>query len=472
VTNQSGIGRGLIEPAQAAAVRRRVEQLLGPFDTWQTCPHTDADQCACRKPAPGMVFAAVAELGVRPERCVVIGDIGADVTAAQTAGAAAVLVPNAQTSPTEVAAAPVVAADLDAAMDWVLHGRVARPEIVQQPPQRGGHVLVVRPDSAGDVLVTGPAIRAVAAHAQTVTLWCGPRGRDAAEMLPGVDRRFEAALSWVDPQPEAVNPAHVDGLVRELRDIGADRAVIFTSFHQSPLPTALVLRLAGVGHISAISTDYPGSLLTVRHRVDEDLPESLRALSLAEAAGYRLPHGDDGLLRVRRPLPDVSAIVGTKPYVVLHPGTSVPARAVPPGRCAQFVADLHAAGWRVLVTGSPSETALTAFVAGREGVDLGGRLRLAELAAVLAGAACVVVGNTGPAHLAAAVGTAVVSLFAPTVPFERWGPYGVPVVRLGDADAPCRGSRATICPVPGHPCLSMLTGADIVSAVEKLTCAS
>src|SRR5688572_13738331 len=59
VTNQSGIGRGLIEPAQAAAVRRRVEQLLGPFDTWQTCPHTDADQCACRKPAPGMVFAAV-----------------------------------------------------------------------------------------------------------------------------------------------------------------------------------------------------------------------------------------------------------------------------------------------------------------------------------------------------------------------------------------------------------------------------
>jgi ADP-heptose:LPS heptosyltransferase len=97
---------------------------------------------------------------------------------------------------------------------------------------------------------------------------------------------------------------------------------------------------------------------------------------------------------------------------------------------------------------------------------------MAELAAVLAGAQCVIVGNTGPAHLAAAVGTPVVSLFAPTVPFERWRPYGVPVVRLGEADAPCRDSRATICPVPGHPCLSSVTGIDVVAAVEKLTCES
>ena len=67
------------------------------------------------------------------------------------------------------------------------------------------------------------------------------------------------------------------------------------------------------------------------------------------------------------------------------------------------------------------------------------------------------VGNTGPAHLAAAVGTPVVSLFAPVVPAARWAPYGVPSVLLGDQDAPCRGTRATDCPVPGHPCLASVT---------------
>jgi ADP-heptose:LPS heptosyltransferase len=236
------------------------------------------------------------------------------------------------------------------------------------------------------------------------------------------------------------------------------------------LPTALVLRMAGVPHISAISTDYPGSLIDIRHGVDEEIPEPERALRLAAAAGY--PPADDGLLRLREPLPDVRRHVGHRPYVVVHPGSSVPARAVPPAACAEFVTELHNAGWRVLVTGERTERALTSYVAGRDGVDLGGALSFPELAAVLAWARCVVVANTGPAHLAAAVGTPVVSLFAPTVPFVRWGPYGVPVVRLGDPAAPCRDSRAALCPIPGHPCLSTVNGIDVVAAVEKLTCES
>jgi ADP-heptose:LPS heptosyltransferase len=110
-------------------------------------------------------------------------------------------------------------------------------------------------------------------------------------------------------------------------------------------------------------------------------------------------------------------------------------------------------------------------VAGAAGQDAG-RTSLAELAGLLAGAACAVVANTGPAHLAAAVGTPVVSLFAPTVPFGQWGPYRVPHVRLGDAAAPCRDTRATVCPVPGHPCLSSVTPAAVRSAVARLTTSS
>jgi D-glycero-D-manno-heptose 1,7-bisphosphate phosphatase len=120
VTNQSGIGRGLLTREQVDAVNRQVERLLGPFDVWQVCPHAPDDGCACRKPAPGMVRAAAARLGLPPDRLAVVGDIGADVGAARAAGAASVLVPTPVTLPEEVAAAPVVRPDLLAAVGYLL----------------------------------------------------------------------------------------------------------------------------------------------------------------------------------------------------------------------------------------------------------------------------------------------------------------------------------------------------------------
>ena len=120
VTNQSGIARGLLTRAQADAVNRRVDALLGPFAAWELCPHGPDDGCACRKPAPGMVLAAARRLGVAPEDVAVVGDIGADVGAATAAGARAVLVPTPVTLPAEVAAAPVVRPDLVAAVRYLL----------------------------------------------------------------------------------------------------------------------------------------------------------------------------------------------------------------------------------------------------------------------------------------------------------------------------------------------------------------
>jgi histidinol-phosphate phosphatase family protein len=109
ISNQSGVARGLITPDQLASVNARVESLLGPFDTWQLCVHGPTDACSCRKPAPGMVSAAADALGVSARDCVLIGDTGADVDAALTAGARAVLVPNADTRRSEVDRAAVVA---------------------------------------------------------------------------------------------------------------------------------------------------------------------------------------------------------------------------------------------------------------------------------------------------------------------------------------------------------------------------
>lgn len=120
VTNQSGVARGLLTRDQVTAVNGRVEELLGPFDTWQVCPHAPDDGCRCRKPAPGLVLGAAAELGVRPDEVVVVGDIGADVLAAEAAGATGVLVPTASTLPDEVDAARYRAPTLGEAVDLVL----------------------------------------------------------------------------------------------------------------------------------------------------------------------------------------------------------------------------------------------------------------------------------------------------------------------------------------------------------------
>ncbi|MFI5707115.1 HAD-IIIA family hydrolase [Kribbella sp. NPDC051620] len=120
ITNQSGIGHGRITADQVADVNRRIDQLLGPFQTWQVCPHRSTDGCACRKPAAGMVLAAAAELGVAPHEIVVIGDIGSDVAAATAAGARSVLVPTVNTRPEEILTTRATAPNLTAAVDLIL----------------------------------------------------------------------------------------------------------------------------------------------------------------------------------------------------------------------------------------------------------------------------------------------------------------------------------------------------------------
>lgn len=122
VTNQSGIGRGIIDRVAAEAVNAEVERLLGPFDVWRTCPHAPEDGCPCRKPRPDMLLDAAAELGVPPRRMAFVGDIGSDMEAAAAAGAAGVLVPTAVTRPEEVRAARVVCPTLLDAVRYLLDG--------------------------------------------------------------------------------------------------------------------------------------------------------------------------------------------------------------------------------------------------------------------------------------------------------------------------------------------------------------
>ena len=123
ISNQSGVGRGLITEEQVQAVNRRIEELVGPIATWIYCPHAADEGCDCRKPAPGMIVRAASSLGVDASRCAVVGDIGADVEAARAAGARGILVPTGKTRSAEIRAAEEVADDLHEAVDLLLGGK-------------------------------------------------------------------------------------------------------------------------------------------------------------------------------------------------------------------------------------------------------------------------------------------------------------------------------------------------------------
>ncbi|MFI8567032.1 glycosyltransferase family 9 protein [Rhodococcus sp. NPDC078407] len=332
-------------------------------------------------------------------------------------------------------------------------------------PVRGAKVLVARLDSMGDVLLTGPAIRAIARDASRVTALVGPRGVAAAQLLPGVDDIRILDAPWVSLSPGAVDRQAIERFVADTAAENYDAAFVFTSFHQSPLPLALLLRMAGIGWIGAISVDYPGSLLDLRHSVSDDIPESERALSLVEAAGCERD-GEGSSLRVRSRATEPAG--QPSPYVVYHPGAAVPARRPTAEHSRAIVDALCNNGFRVVVTGGPDELELARCAAGGRAENLAGQLTLDELATVYAGADAVVVPNTGPAHLAAAVGVPTVSLFAPVVPAVRWAPHRTPMILLGDQDAACKNTRARTCPVSGHPCLGSVTPADVVDAVRAL----
>src|SRR4051794_15550094 len=223
------------------------------------------------------------------------------------------------------------------------------------------HALVARLDRLGDVLVCSPAVRAVAASCERVTVMTSPAGAEAARLLPGVDDVLVWDCPWIGAPPAPVDRDDVERMIDRLAAAAVDRALILTSFHQSALPTALLLRMAGVPVVAGVSTDYPGDLLSERLADPPEAAEPLRMLAVAEAAGYRLPDGDDRRLVVRLPAAP-SAGTPEPPYVVVHPGVDAPARAYPRECWQAAVAELTATGRTLVVTGSRAESELAAAV--------------------------------------------------------------------------------------------------------------
>lgn len=344
------------------------------------------------------------------------------------------------------------------------------------------NILLVRLDNLGDVLLTTPAFHAVreTLPGARLTLLAGPVGAQVAELNPDLSGAIVYQAPWMDVWGQMKQDGERElRMVDLLRGQGFDGAIIFTSFRQSPLPAAYLCYLAGIPLRLASSIDGPGSLLTTRAKLTENPSrhEVLRALELVGVEGFHTEQTDlvlhpseDDRVAMADWLEAHGALPGEGPLAVVHPGCSMPARTYPWELFAE-VADLlvERLGATVLFTGDSSEVELVDRVRGRMrrgAYSIAGKLSFRRFAALVSLAEVVITNNTGPAHLAAAVKTPVVDLFALTNPPEQWGPWKVPH-RLLNKPVPCALCYSRVCPY-NQECLRGVSPSEVVDATADL----
>jgi lipopolysaccharide heptosyltransferase II len=346
---------------------------------------------------------------------------------------------------------------------------------------KAGRLLCVRLDAMGDVLMTTPAIRALAESTpgREITLLTSPSGVEAAAMVPEIDRTIVYDAPWMKATLSRTSSRPETAMISRLRRERFDGAVIFTVYSQSPLPAAMLCYLADIPLRLAHCHENPYQLLTdwepdpepaefFRHEVRRqlDLVASIHCRPAHERLSLTVPEASH--LRTLELL-DRVGLDRERPWVVCHPGATAFSRRYPAEGYAEIarrlVLDL---GWQVLFTGTKSECDLVRGIRdamGMASLSLVGQLRLPELAAVLRLAPLLIANNTGPVHVAAAVGTPVVDLYALTNPQHT--PWGVPC-RVLSHDVPCKYCYKGTCPQGHNDCLRLVTPEQVVDAAREL----
>lgn len=344
-------------------------------------------------------------------------------------------------------------------------------------------ILCIRLDSLGDMVMTTPALKAIREtlpHCH-LALMTSSAGATIAPQIAAVDELLVYDAPWMKATAprSSSQPEHEMG--DQLRDRQFDAAVIFTVYSQSPLPAALMCYLADIPLRLAHCRENPYQLLTdyipdpepalTRHEVQ-------RQLDLVAQVGYRT---DDPRLAIEVPVNARSQIARwlsdrgwppSQPWIVMHPGATAASRRYPPEHFAEVARSLVQAGIAVVFTGTEPERSLVESIQSQMQLpsqslsqSLVGQLSLPEFTALLAAAPLLVSNNTGPVHLAAAVGTPVVDLYALTNPQHT--PWGVPH-RVLFHDVPCRFCYKSLCPEGHHHCLQLLSPEQVVAATLEL----
>lgn len=346
------------------------------------------------------------------------------------------------------------------------------------------NILCIRLDTIGDVIMTTPAMRAlkVAHPDRQITLMTSSAGAAIAPLIPDLDAWIVYDSPWLKATAPRLDSSPEYAMIEQLRRSQFDAAVIFTVYSQNPLPSAFMCYMAGIPLRLAHCHENPYQLLTdwikdpepeqfTRHEVQRqlDLVASVGGSTEGDEWGdrMRLQVSPDALNQVQSRLVELG-IRCDRPWVVIHPGATAPSRRYPPEGFAVAARQLVAAGVQVIFTGTQPEVELIESI--RQAMkapsySLGDRLSLSELTALLSLAPLLISNNTGPVHIAAAVGTPVVDLYALTNPQHT--PWGVPN-RVLFHDVPCRICYKSICPEGHHHCLQLVEPQTVVEAALEL----
>ena len=303
----------------------------------------------------------------------------------------------------------------------------------------GWRILCVRPDNFGDVLMTTPAFRALKETFPNchLTLLSSSIGAAVASMIPEIDDVIVFNVPWVASLTES-NPDVIVTMANNLKHRRFDAAVLFTVQSQNPLPSATLCYLSKIPRVLGYCRENPYRLISdwlpdpevlvaTRHEVTRqlDLVGAVGATTTNTALSLRVP--PDATERARQSLLS-GGVDPLQPWLLLHPGVSEAKRRYPAELFAEAARQLiRQQDVQVVLTGSRSEQAYVERIREQIGPgahNLAGALDLPTLAGLITEAPVLIANNTGPVHIAAAVGTPVVVLYAKTNPQHT--PWQVP----------------------------------------------
>ena len=291
------------------------------------------------------------------------------------------------------------------------------------------NILCIRLDHMGDVLMSGPAIKALKKHFNAkITLLTSVKGAPVAKLMPYIDEVLTFDAPWMKADQPA-NGQHIFTFAEELRKRWFDACAIFTVFSQSALPAAMLAWQAGIPNRLAYSRENPYSLLThwipdkepyevVRHQVQRDL-DMVREIGVVvddTAIQINLPtavmHSAYQKLRL-------AGVDMSMPFLVMHMGVSEAKREFPLVHWKELVQYVAKRNLQMVFTGNDAEQLACRQICTGEVknvFDLSGKLTLEEFAAVLEFSTVIVTVNTCTVHLASALEKPVVVLYARTNP--------------------------------------------------------
>jgi lipopolysaccharide heptosyltransferase II len=291
-------------------------------------------------------------------------------------------------------------------------------------------LLCIRLDNMGDVLMSQPAMRALKESVQgrRITLLTSTAGSQIAPFIAEVDDILSFDVPWVKTS-ETNGAGQLVALAEALRSRQFDAAVIFTVYSQNPLPAAMLCYLAGIGTVLGYCRENPYQLISQWLPDKEPLHhiahEIERQLCLVEAAGAIATNTRLSLEIPKdswKSMLDSLAAFGIRrdeAWLVLHAGVSEEKRRYPASDYIAACRTLIRQGYKIVLTGNDSERDYVSNIAqslGGAAVNIAGELTVGELIALIAAAPVLISNNTSPVHIAAAVGTPVVVLYAMTNP--------------------------------------------------------